>query len=67
LSCARSQFYSAAEAGRSVDPQLVQFFLGAVLRQAAMQGREIDAVHLLLLIEVEEDNRHGAVLGIAPS
>ena len=32
-----------------------------------MQGREIDAVHLLLLIEAEEDNRLGAVLRIARS
>src|SRR5262249_44608574 len=57
----------AAEAGRSVDPQLVQFYPGTILRQVAIQGREIDAVHLLPLIEAEEDNRLGAVLGIARS
>ena len=49
----------------TVDPQLVQFFLDAVLRQAAMQGREVDAVHLLVLVEAGEDNRLRAGLGIA--
>jgi hypothetical protein len=35
----------------AVDPQLVQFFLDAVLRQAPVQRREIDAVNLLILVE----------------
>jgi hypothetical protein len=35
----------------AVDPQLVQFFLDAVLRQAPVQRREIDAAHLLILVE----------------
>jgi hypothetical protein len=46
---------------------LFNFSWAPFLQQAAMQGREIDAVHLLLLIEAEEDNRLGVGLGIARS
>src|SRR5208282_5429231 len=41
----------------AVDPQLVELFLDAVLRQAAMQRLEIDAVHLLVLVVAGEDDR----------
>ena len=47
----------------AVDPQLVELFLDAVLRQAAMQRLEIDAVHLLVLIVAGEDDCLGAGLG----
>ena len=49
----------------AVDPQLVELFLDAVLRQAAMQRREIDAVHLLILVEAGEHHRLGAGLRVA--
>ena len=44
----------------AVDPQLVELFLDTVLRQAAVQCQEIDAVHLLILIEAGELDRLGA-------
>src|SRR5580704_3154838 len=40
----------------AVDPQFGQLFLHAVLRQAAAQGAEIDAVHLLVLVEAGKDD-----------
>jgi len=46
----------------AVDPQPVKFFLDAVLRQAAVQCREIDAVHLLVLVKA--GGHHG--LGAGP-
>jgi len=44
----------------AVDPELGQLFLGAVPHQAAVQGRETDLVHLLILVEAGEDDRLGA-------
>src|SRR5579884_2086360 len=38
----------------AVDPQFGQFLLGAVLRQAAVQGRKVDAVEVLILVEARE-------------
>jgi len=48
----------------AVDPELGEFFLDAVLRQAAAQGAEINAVHLLVLLEAGKDDRLGAGHGI---
>jgi hypothetical protein len=39
----------------AVDPELAEFFL-AVPGEAAAQGTEIDAVHLLVLVEAGEDD-----------
>src|SRR6516162_587658 len=39
----------------AVDPQLVQSFLDTVLRQAAMQRREIYVVHLVVLVVAQDD------------
>ena len=44
----------------AVDPELGQLFLHAVLREAAAQGAEIDAVHFLVLVEAGEDDGLGA-------
>src|ERR1700720_1183041 len=44
----------------AVDPEFSEFFLDAVLREAATEGAEIDAVHLLVLVEAGEDDRLGA-------
>src|SRR5215813_8528816 len=49
----------------SVDPQLVQFFLHAVLRQAATEGRKIDPVHLLILVKAGKHHGLGAGLRVA--
>ena len=43
----------------AVDPELRQFLLDAVLREAAAQGSEIDAVHFLVLVEAGEDDGPG--------
>src|SRR5713226_4190848 len=43
----------------TVDPQLGQLFLGAVLAEAAAQRREIDAVQFLVLVEAGEDDGLG--------
>src|SRR5215471_10788122 len=44
----------------AVDPEFGKLALHAVLRQAATQGAEIDAIHLLVLIEAGEHHRLGA-------
>ena len=44
----------------AVDPEFGEFFLDAVLREAAAQGAEIDAVHFLVLVEAGKDDRLGA-------
>jgi ABC-type Fe3+-hydroxamate transport system substrate-binding protein len=44
----------------AVDPELRQFLLDAVLREAAARGSEIDAVHFLILVEAGEDDGLGA-------
>src|SRR5260370_35651460 len=49
----------------AVDPELGEFFLDAVLRQAAAQGAEIDAVHLLVLVEAGEHDGLGAGYRVA--
>ena len=49
----------------AVNPQTGQFFLGAVLRQAAVQRREIDLIHLLVLVEAGKDDGFGASHRIA--
>ena len=43
----------------AINPELGQLFLDAVLRQAAAQCAEIDAVHLLVLVEAGENHRLG--------
>src|SRR5205814_10408172 len=50
----------AEVAQAAVDPLLGQLLLRAVLRQAAAQGREIDAVEILVLVEAGEHHRLGA-------
>src|SRR5229473_7672776 len=44
----------------TVDPQLGQLLLGAVLAEAAAQRREIDAVEFLVLVETGEHHGLGA-------
>src|SRR6266851_1115860 len=44
----------------TVDPQLGQLFLGAVLAETAAQSREIDAVEFLVLVEAGEHHGLGA-------
>jgi hypothetical protein len=44
----------------AVDPELRQLLLDAVLGEAAAQGAEIDAIHLLILVEAGEDDGLGA-------
>src|SRR4051812_46972687 len=57
----RRSYLALAEALQAmVDPQLGQLLLRAVLRQALAQGREIDAVHVLVLVEAREHDRFGA-------
>src|SRR6266852_8778261 len=44
----------------TVDPQLGQLFLGAVLAETAAQSREIDAVEFLVLVEAGKNDGLGA-------
>src|ERR1041385_6630571 len=50
----------AEVAEAAVDPELRQLLLRAVLREAAAQGAEIDAVEVLVLVEAGEDDSLGA-------